>query len=90
MKCRLVLSGLIVVLVLAPLALRAQEPHRKTREAKSLGKQHQHDHATDHATLAQADSEDVTWTRFVGWTGRLYPILVHFPIAMLLGAALKS
>ncbi len=41
-------------------------------------------------SVATTPAEPATGLRFLGWLGRLHPALVHFPIALLLAAALAE
>ncbi len=50
------------------------------------GGAHTHDHATDHAPATDRGFVG----RSLSWIGRLHPLIVHFPIALLVAAALAE
>lgn len=54
--------------------------------AHGSGDSHQHDHSTDHA------SEETPGFvgRLLAWLGRFHPVIIHFPIALLIAAALAE
>ena len=47
---------------------------------------HQHDHSTDHAF----EENPGFVGRLLAWLGRFHPVIIHFPIALLIAAALAE
>lgn len=47
---------------------------------------HQHDHASDHAL----ENEAGFGNRLLAWLGRFHPVIIHFPIALLIAGAIAE
>ncbi len=61
-----------------PVSGGGEDVHQDSSESEAV-----HDHATDHGAPHG-------WARLLRWLGKFHPVLVHFPIALLLTAAMAE
>ena len=83
-----------VALLIPPLTLSAHEGEDHGAEPAAVTESHEHDQADEHGPPSHDHATDhgdpEGFGRVVRFLGKFHPVVVHFPIALILAAALAE